>query len=121
MSRISQSLLYEELRSIVGEENVVESEQEQVAHSMNCNWYTRQLWMDDEAIPVPAVGVYPHTTEHVSQIVAFAHREGIPVTPFGMGSSGMGGNVPEYGGILVDLKRITNNLFSTKSAYSKWM
>jgi alkyldihydroxyacetonephosphate synthase len=108
MSQVSNSLLHERLRSIVGEDNIVEAEQEGTAHSMNCNWYTRQMWMDDKDIPIPAVGVYPQTTGQVSDILTLAQKESIPVTPFGMGSSAMGGNVPEYGGILVDLKRMND-------------
>ncbi|MEF8976228.1 MAG: FAD-binding oxidoreductase [Halapricum sp.] len=62
--------------------------------------------MDDETVPIPAFVVYPNSTEHVEKIHALANRENIPITPFGMGSSGMGGNIPEYGGILVDMKRM---------------
>jgi len=106
MSEVQRALLREELKNAVGRDNVIEEPEEGMAHSLNRNWYTRTLWSEDREVPLPSFVVYPESTEQVSEILQIANSKKIPVTPFGMGSSGMGGNIPVYGGIMVDTKRM---------------
>jgi len=47
--------------------------------------------------------VYPKTTEQVSAILKLAHREKIPVTARGSGTSTTGAVLPVRGGLLLDL------------------
>ena len=54
----------------------------------------------------PDVVVYPLSTEEVSRVLAFADKEGVPVTPFGAGSSLEGHVIPVEGGISIDLSRM---------------
>jgi len=54
----------------------------------------------------PDVVVYPLSTEEVSRVLALADEEGVPVTPFGAGSSLEGHVIPVEGGISVDLSRM---------------
>ncbi len=110
MSVISNELLFSELRGICGEANVVDRESDRIAHSLNRNWYARTLWARNRSIPVADVIVYPETTQQVSEILRLANLEKVPVTPFGGGSSGMGGNIAEHGGIIVDLKKMNKLL-----------
>jgi alkyldihydroxyacetonephosphate synthase len=110
MSVISNELLNGELRRICGSRNVVDRESDRIAHSLNRNWYVRTLWARNRSIPMADVIVYPETTEQVSQILRLANQEKVPVTPFGGGSSGMGGNVAEHGGIVVDMKKMNRML-----------
>ena len=51
----------------------------------------------------PDVVVYARSTDDVARTLAFAHRERVPVTPFGAGSSLEGHVVPVAGGISLDL------------------
>ncbi len=110
MAVISNELLYDGLRSICGVKNVTDRQSDKIAHSLNRNWFTRTLWARNQSIPVADVIVYPETTEQVSRILELANQEKIPVTPYGGGSSGMGGNVPELGGIMVDMKKMNKLL-----------
>jgi D-lactate dehydrogenase (cytochrome) len=54
----------------------------------------------------PEVVVYPQTTAEVARILALAHEQRIPVTPFGAGSSLEGHVIPVAGGISLDLTRM---------------
>jgi D-lactate dehydrogenase (cytochrome) len=54
----------------------------------------------------PDLVVYPSSTEDVSRVLALANERGVPVTPFGAGSSLEGHVIPERGGISLDLSRL---------------
>jgi len=106
MSKITKELIYDELKNICGVNNVIDRDADLIAHSLNRNWYTRTLWSKKQSVPVADVVVYPETTEQVSEILKVANSKKIPVTPYGSGSSGMGGNIPELGGIVLDMKKM---------------
>ncbi|HUX88547.1 MAG TPA: FAD-binding and (Fe-S)-binding domain-containing protein [Chloroflexota bacterium] len=48
----------------------------------------------------------PETEAQVSELAAFAAREGIDLIPRGKGTSGYGGAVPADGGLVIDLSRL---------------
>ena len=54
----------------------------------------------------PDLVVYPASTDDVSRVLALANERGVPVTPFGAGSSLEGHVIPERGGISLDLSRL---------------
>ena len=54
----------------------------------------------------PELVVYPSSTEDVARVLALANERGVPVTPFGAGSSLEGHVIPERGGISLDLSRL---------------
>lgn len=54
----------------------------------------------------PDLVAYPETTEEVAAIVAMCHAAGIPVVPFGVGTSLEGGIGAEKGGVCLDLTRM---------------
>jgi glycolate oxidase len=58
----------------------------------------------------PLVVVLPSTTEQVSQVLAFCHREGIKVVPRGAGTSLSGGALPLADGVLLGLARMNKVL-----------
>jgi D-lactate dehydrogenase (cytochrome) len=54
----------------------------------------------------PDVVVFPESTAEVAAALAFANERGVPVTPFGAGSSLEGHVIPIHGGISLDLTRM---------------
>jgi D-lactate dehydrogenase (cytochrome) len=58
----------------------------------------------------PDVVVYPLSTLEVSAVLALAGEHGVPVTPFGAGSSLEGHAIPVAGGISLDLTRMNRVL-----------
>lgn len=58
----------------------------------------------------PQAAVLPRDTKSVSSVLAFANRNGIPVTPRGAGYGYVGGAVPMSGGIVLSLERMNRIL-----------
>jgi len=56
---------------------------------------------------VPMVVVLPGTTEHVSQVLAYCHREGVKVVPRGAGTSLSGGALPLGDGVLLGMAKFS--------------
>ena len=94
------------LVGIVGEGNVLTGELDRVLYAVGRSWLGR-TWMA-QGLPVPKADfiVQPETEEQVAEVLRLANRMRIPVTPFGGLSSGMGGTIPLYGGILLDVKKL---------------
>jgi D-lactate dehydrogenase (cytochrome) len=55
---------------------------------------------------LPAGVIWPVTTAEVSAILRFTYDQGIPVTPWGAGTSTEGNPVPSKGGLVMDLTRM---------------
>ena len=58
----------------------------------------------------PEIVVFAESTEDASKTLAFAHREGIPVTTRGAGIGYVGGAVPVRGGIVLSVARMNQIL-----------
>src|SRR5262245_6080225 len=54
----------------------------------------------------PDVVVFPDSTDEVSAVLAYADAAGVPVVPFGAGTSLEGHVIPLQGGISLDLSRL---------------
>src|SRR5438045_8993467 len=54
----------------------------------------------------PKYVVFPQTTQHVSEIVKLAAREGVPIGARVAGTGLSGGSIPRSGGIIVAVARI---------------
>jgi len=67
----------------------------------------------DEAYSEPVLPdavAFPETTEEVSEIVKICSRHGVPVVPFGIGTSLEGHVIPIHGGVSVDTSRMNKVL-----------
>ena len=58
----------------------------------------------------PDVVVYPESTHEVATVLEYADRNGVPVTPFGAGTSLEGHVIPLQGGISLDLSGMSSIL-----------
>jgi D-lactate dehydrogenase (cytochrome) len=59
---------------------------------------------------LPAGIIWPESTGEVSAILAWAYANGVPVTPWGAGTSTEGNPVPTRGGLVVDMTRMNRIL-----------
>ncbi|MCC7206544.1 MAG: FAD-binding protein [Anaerolineae bacterium] len=66
------------------------------------------------AVRPPDVIVWPETTEEVSNVLRYANRQRIPVTPWGAGSSLEGNPIAVNGGIMLDFARM-NRIVSVRA------
>ena len=55
---------------------------------------------------MPDLAVQPVSTEEVSAVMKICYENNIPVTPRGAGTGLVGGAVPLYGGVLIDLTKM---------------
>lgn len=62
---------------------------------------------EDLSFP-PSVVVLPRTLEETAEVMRFAYREGVAVTPRGAGTGLSGGALPVAGGILLSLERLNS-------------
>src|SRR5690242_16562355 len=84
------------LRAIVPGEGVIAAEREMRPYEADGLTAYRQL---------PMVVVLPETTEQVSRVLAFCHREGVKVVPRGAGTSLSGGALPLADGVLLGMAK----------------
>lgn len=92
--------MVEELAQIVGRENVLASEMDLMLYGYDASLYKGR----------PDCIVLPGSTEEISKIVQFAHREGIPIIARGSGTNLSGGTIPARGGIVIHLSRMNRIL-----------
>jgi alkyldihydroxyacetonephosphate synthase len=109
-SMLLYDVIANELRDVVGSNDLTMSEAERVAYGLDA-YYVPQMWMDRGlAPPQPEWIVFPGSAEEVSQIVRIASRHRVPVIPYGGGTGSQGGTIPLHGGIIVDLKKMSKIL-----------
>jgi len=71
----------------------------------------RHLHSHDESFHAPSlpdVVVWPHTTEEVSRLVAWAGLHKVPVTAWGAGTSLEGNPIPVQGGMVIDFNEMNH-------------
>jgi glycolate oxidase len=86
----------EELQSIFREKNVLTEAEDMLAYSYDASHVEIQ----------PEAVVFATTSEQISQLMKFAYREKIPVTPRGQGSGLSGGSVPFKKGIVLCMDKM---------------
>jgi len=102
----SRDQVLEELKAIVGDENVLHEEYDLLTYARDRYpplSHPRQGVM-------PLAVVRPGSTEEVRQIVLLANKYLIPLTPRGAGTNFAGSAVPKEGGIVVDMTRMNKVL-----------
>ncbi|RQS12157.1 FAD-binding protein [Burkholderia sp. Bp8998] len=92
-----RATIAEDLREIVGEEWVLDSEVERRPYE--CDGLTAYT-------ALPLLVVLPDTTEQISRILAYCHAARIKVVPRGSGTSLSGGALPLEDGILLGTARM---------------
>lgn len=89
--------LINQLETIVGAEHVSTAEAERSQHSKDMSAYTPHP---------PDVVVWPGSTADVQAIMRLANERGIPLVPWGAGTSIEGNPIPVRGGISLDFRRM---------------
>lgn len=89
------------LEAAIGKENVNTSKFERLLYSHDLAPLPKEAQLAFNNIP--DVVVRPRSTEDVQRIVRIAAEERIPITPRGSSSWGLGGSIPVFGGILIDM------------------
>ena len=85
--------IFDEIARIVGPENIS-------TERIECLCNSRDMSVHQG---IPEAVVFARTTEQVAAIMKLAHRDKVPVTPRGSGTSTTGAVLPVRGGILLDM------------------
>jgi len=99
--------MIDEIKEIVGEGNVFDDRVECLCNSRDMSVHQG----------VADAVVFAKTTEQVSAIMKLAHRDKVPVTARGTGSSVTGAVLPVRGGIILDLHNMNNILEVNKEDF----
>ena len=100
----------ESLARIVGPQNVLQDPYDLDRYSADALNPFRAFGAEDAFDRLADAVVRPGSTEEVSQVVALANQQGIPLVPYGSGTGVMGAALPVRGGITIELKRLNRIL-----------
>lgn len=93
---MSANQIISRLKSIVGNEGVLSSEEDRISYSYDGTPLLSQL---------PIAAVAPKTVEQISQVVKTANEEGFSIVPRGSGTGLSGGAIPMDNSIVLLLNR----------------
>ncbi len=118
--------LVRRLEEAIGKENVKTSKFERLLYSHDLAPLPKEAQLAFKNIP--DVVVRPRSTEDVRRVVTIAAEERVPITPRGSSTWGLGGSIPAFGGILIDMtggmnrivKIDSENLCVTAEAGATW-
>jgi alkyldihydroxyacetonephosphate synthase len=100
----------QELRAIVGEENVRDGHAERVAHAAGRGYLDLVRLRAGEPEGAPDAVVLPHSHEQVRAVIELCARTSLAVVPFGGGTSVVGGVEPLRGAhegvVALDMRRM---------------
>ncbi|NOZ71945.1 MAG: FAD-binding oxidoreductase [Chloroflexi bacterium] len=109
-SRFRMEMIRSELEDVVGSHFVSVDASDKLVYSTDWSWMP-QMWLDrGEKLTPPEYVVHPASAAEISEILEIANKYRIPVIPWGGGSGTQGGALPMFGGILVDMKRMSKIL-----------
>jgi len=105
---LSPELWFNELRDILGSENVLDGFADRLAYGRD-RWPIANLKYRFGKFPasVPSLVVLPGSYEEASEILKVANKYRLEIVPYGAGSGVVGGAVPINQEIIIDLKRLS--------------
>lgn len=99
--------VYRELAAVVGPANISDDPEVLQAHAHDWSWMSKFLLYKKLPLPAADIAVRPGSTEEVREVVRIASTWKVPLVPRGGGTGTQGGTLALYGGISVDLSRMT--------------
>ena len=103
MSEMSNEI-FSEICKIVGNENASMRKLDREVYSHDISPLPGVFGLVFDTLP--DIVVRPGNSQEVSNIVKVAYKKQIPVIPRGAGTWGLGGAVPAFGGIVLDMTRM---------------
>ena len=93
------------LMEILGENNISTKEIDLLAYTKGSTLIGFNWDLEGKIAGLADFITWPETTEQISEVLKLANQEKIPVVPYGEGSGVVGGAIPLYGGIIIDMKK----------------
>jgi len=83
-------------------------------------WPISFQWLLKGNVPaLPDVVVFPDSTQDLIKVVKFANERDVPIYVYGGGSGVLGAAVPEYGGIVIDMKKFRDIEINAEDMFVK--
>ena len=98
------------LKEILGEEQVSTKDIDKIAYSKDTTLISLNWSLQGKLTALPDFITWPENSNQIVKILKLANEEKIPVTPFAEGSGVVGGAIPVYGGIIIDMKKFNKVL-----------
>jgi alkyldihydroxyacetonephosphate synthase len=98
------------LTKIVGEKNVSDSEIDILAYTKDSTLIGYNWILEGKIAGLAEFITWPENKNQISEILRLANSEGIPVIPYAEGSGVVGGAIPVFGGIIIDMKKFNKIL-----------
>jgi alkyldihydroxyacetonephosphate synthase len=100
----------ENLKGILGTKNFSSKSIDLMAYSKDSTLISMNWTIEGKLAALPDFITWPEDSSQISEILKFANKEKIPVIPFAEGSSVVGGSLPIFGGIVIDMKKFNDVL-----------
>lgn len=114
LSRAVTPEIVAKLEEAIGKENVTTSDMERLMYSHDLAPLPKETSIAFKNIP--DVVVRPKTVEGLSTVVMIAYKNGVAITPRGASTWGLGGSMPVFGGIVIDLSSGLNSVIEIDEA-----
>ena len=101
----NKSNIKSKLIEIIGEKNVSTEEVDLLAYTKDTSMIAYNWTIQGIIAGLPDFITWPENVTHISEILKLANLEKIPVIPYAEGSGVVGGAIPIYGGIILDMKK----------------
>ncbi len=108
LKRAINDKILDELKDILGKDNVNTSPEEKILYTHDLAPLPKLATIAFDNMPDAVLR--PSKTSELSQIMKVAYREGIPVTPRGNSTWGLGGSQPAMRGLVVDFSSKMNKI-----------
>lgn len=106
------SITKQELKTIVGEQNFLDSTEDKLVYSYDGTPIYRQL---------PEAVVFPQTEEQISKILKLANQDKFNVVPRGAGTGLSGGSIPVENSVVVVMTKWNKILEVDKNNLTAWV
>jgi len=93
------------LQKILGNNNFSSKSIDLMAYSKDATLLSMNWTIEGKLAALPDFITWPENSSQISEILKMANEEKIPVVPYAEGSSVVGGSLPIYGGIIIDMKK----------------
>ena len=100
-----RSKIESDLSEIIGMNNVSTKQIDLLAYTKDSTLISFNWLLEGKISGLADFITWPETVEQISAILKLANQEKIPVIPYGEGSGVVGGAIPIWGGIIVDMKK----------------
>ncbi|MFX1298633.1 MAG: FAD-binding oxidoreductase [Promethearchaeota archaeon] len=105
-----KQIIESKLKEIVGESNVSTKDIDILAYTKDTTLLAFNWVIEGKIAGLPDFITWPETVDQISEILKLANKEKIPIVPFAEGSGVVGGAIPIYGGIIIDMKKFNKIL-----------